>query len=282
MANYNKDIRTSIDILDSFKNSSRKTQYIKLLASYYNDFITLFDEYDNLGKINDLGNIRHISLTTQEQEDCRNLFESRKQTIKKGIIKNQGNSIFKKKYCWYCNMKGVGTLDHFLPKKDNSPYPELAFYPNNLLLCCDKCNTKKKGAYKDLNNNMYYLNPYYFDNSTIPFLIIKMSLNNNKLKYEYDIDTSKINDSKLKTAIEYQYKKSTLDLLTRFKDEVEELITNLQYDYNDNNISTPNSFYNILKNKTTRLENERGVNNYEVVLYKAILNNSAIFNYIIN
>ena len=280
MAIYKKNSTDNSVLINSLEHASRGQEYVNFFHTHKQDLINIFNEYDSLGSQNKLGELNKINLTPDEEDLCRLIYRNRKNTLRETILNNQGNIPFNKKYCWYCNMKNVRTLDHFIPKEETDPYPELAFYINNLLLCCDNCNDRKKGAYKDASNNMYYLNPYYFNRAEVSFLKIHINIINGIPIHNYYVDYSQITSQEIKIAIQHQYETKPFKLIEIFDNDANDLIDELINDYHDSNCPPKSDFKDKLIKKTNRLTSQRGINNYEVVLYNEILNNAPVFDFI--
>lgn len=60
--------------------------------------------------------------------------------------------------CPVCGGRGVGTLDHYLPK---SFYAEFSFYSKNLVPACFNCNTKRGNLTKGALDGERPIHPYF-------------------------------------------------------------------------------------------------------------------------
>lgn len=270
----NKDNRNTNEILNSLltENDGINNREIKKLQNNSN-IDNLFKNYDNLGIKQQLINYPNNSLKfndpsiTVNNDRLEALYEQRKDILKEKIKENQkGNKT--DGICWYCHLPNTETLDHFLPKSD---FPELAIYPNNLLLCCSLCNSIKKEYYRD-ENQLWYINPYYIDIDCITFLSCNIQLNGTQRIYEYTVNDSVLSTVPYGDEIKKQYEK--LGLCNKYKYLTEGLITELIESYVTNPDSNIKNFPNCLILKKKSEQNKYGPNYWKCACYDAIYKNA--------
>jgi len=85
--------------------------------------------------------------------------------------------------CPFCGVRGVDTLDHYLPK---TLYPIYAITPINLVPSCTPCNKGKRVVFptNDINQTLH---PYY-DNVEVATCIKARLLDGSNESFEYYID----------------------------------------------------------------------------------------------
>lgn len=285
-----KDNRTATVILNSLKTTKREGVNNKALESLinYSNIDSLFNSYNTLGQNNNLINYTTNSLSFVDPKNIVDknrleaLYDQRKDIIKDEIIDNQNENEIQG-ICWYCHLPNIDTLDHFLPK---SEFPELSIYPNNLLLCCNSCNSIKNSIYKgpisdsDNTNILYYVNPYYTDIDTITFLKCEITINGKKINYEYSLDDTKLNTISFGNEIKKQY--SQLHLCKKYKKLSNTLITELTKSFIANPDSNLNNFCDYVKRQCKIERISFGPNYWKCACYDAICNNMQFLQILIN
>ncbi len=186
-------------------------------------------------------------------------------TTKRGRISN---------VCPYCQLDKVGTLDHILPK---TPFPEYSSMPWNLIPCCSTCNSKKDDYWLDENNKRCFINFYIDDIPPVQYFFADVSVANGKIAIKFYLRFPVGYDSVLQTRIEKHYKK--LDLLKRYLDNSDDVITELEYFVRNYAPGVPDTEIISSINRTCNdMQNLMGVNYWKPVLEKACVNTPAVFN----
>lgn len=286
MSKYIKDTRTAEQIIDNMISATR-TDNRQMLENHKNQqhIFKVMKDYENLAKQHDLYSLQRIAngLSDDESQRFENIYKSHQESLLNTIIKNQTN-LMAKKQCWLCKMHSIDdngeTLDHFIPKNKTSGFPELAFYPNNLIPTCHRCNSVYKGSeYKDNGNSvLLYFNPYYYDVDSIQILKFVFTVKNRTVSYKYTLDTSQVPNIRLRKALENHYSDNGLKLLTRYTEKASEEIDNLKNEFIDT--CNPNDFFDELKKKKIRKQNKYGINHWIVALYEELTTNVTAMNYI--
>lgn len=177
--------------------------------------------------------------------------------------------------CPFCGRPCVPSiLDHFIPK---DKWPEYAIYPNNLVNQCDTCSTKKGEKYfSEKDKSAKYIHPIYFDLLS-------------KVEFEYTIHIAnpanmKVVDISLDIIIPKYYgvKKTKRVELHLSSLEVKEYAllhadkTYLRWLRKAEKKKA--DILSILENYI-KLETKKIDNDWDICLYKAMLNNPTIVSY---
>lgn len=170
--------KISSDLLDGFQN------YIKNKGNP--EVIQFLDFSKYVDDINDVD---------KRKDTLRNLYLTKNDDYITPIL-NDLRSNHGLQFCPYCGEEVIpSTLDHYLPKEK---YPEYSICLANLIPMCTKCQGKDAKGEKtlNLNNNRYFLNPYY--EYIDEFLVLKilppfevpdfvLDLNNSVDKKQYSL-----------------------------------------------------------------------------------------------
>lgn len=166
--------------------------------------------------------------------------------------------------CPNCGEDGSpNTLDHYLPKL---AYPELSVCIYNLVPMCSKCQNEKSIDYKDSNNNKIFFHPYY-DNYATDMYILEVIPQSTYRTPSISIKVRNSVPTDLKKIALSQFKE--LNLANRFSS----FITQTYLTTVDNLLSTDTDV-NVLLNIFINMHIKKGVNNWNVILYKSLLENN--------
>lgn len=172
--------------------------------------------------------------------------------------------------CPNCGEDGSpNTLDHYLPKVT---YPELSVCIYNLVPMCSKCQNEKSTDYKDLNNNKLFFHPYY-DNYSSDMYILEIMPQPTYRTPSFSIKVRNSVPSQLKEIALSQFKE--LNLANRFSN----FITQTYLTTIDNLLSTKTDI-NELLNIFINMHIKKGINNWNVILYKSLHENNSFVEWI--
>lgn len=254
-------------INDSLNKGVTKDNLLKnefLIAKTYTDYK---DKFDN----NNLFTISAHGFDGEDKANLLKLYSSQRKPIielKKELTTNEYNQRINT--CPNCTINKVASLDHYIPKEE---FPEFSVNPINLVPCCSICNSKKKENWKD-DNKLLFLNLYsdIIPNSRYLFVDVE-----SKSEFTFKLkNVSKI-DFPLFNVIESHYDR--LDLLQRFKEDSDEVISELDILISSARclISDDKELLNFILNHYSQIEDRDGVNNWKVVLVKAMVNSETYF-----
>tara|TARA_R110001592_G_scaffold77695_4_gene233743 strand:+ start:836 stop:1657 length:822 start_codon:yes stop_codon:yes gene_type:complete len=207
----------------------------------------------------------------EDKTNLLNLYSSQRKSIielKKELTTNEFNQRINT--CPNCTIEKVASLDHFIPKNE---FPEFSVNPINLIPCCSTCNSKKKENWKG-DKNLLFLNLY---SETIPnsqYLFVDIV---SKTEFTFELKNISNIDLNLFKVIESHYNK--LNLLQRFREDSDEVISELDIlisSFRDS-INDDKELLKFIKNHYLKIEARDGVNNWRVVLVKAMINSDVYF-----
>jgi 5-methylcytosine-specific restriction endonuclease McrA len=181
--------------------------------------------------------------------------------------------------CPYCGRPTKpNTIDHFLPQDS---HPEYSIYFKNLIPCCRDCNYLKLAKTWNDNGIRYFLNPYYD-----PFILDKEIVtvdiypDFNTPLFAFTHDWSGAN-SDSRTICESHFKE--LDVTGLLKQFCAQRLRTIRRKYvSDIRAGTMSVDY-ITRDLTNEAEAyiiDFGLNCWEAVLYRAILKNDALMQFI--
>lgn len=234
--------------------------------------LTRFTEYKT-NKEN-LENLSVSSYTLQQKnclEGCYTVETAGKKKLVSEIKEIQ--DIHSKALCCYCGISQPTTIDHYLPK---GLFPEFAVYSYNLIPCCYICNNLKDEKWKHpVTKHRMFIN-FYFDNVPNEIYLYARIINKNNaflVEYYYLAPNNDVIFKIVDTHL------TELQITNRLETTSNSYIDGV-YQQNQDALSKGNDGDVLrialeLNNQT--LERLHGVNFWQVVLNKAILNNNSFF-----
>ena len=167
--------------------------------------------------------------------------------------------------CPLCSVREVDTLDHYLPK---SKYPIYAVTPINLIPSCFKCNKGKSIDYPN-NSEEQTLNPYYDDIENVEWINAEV-IQTSPISFRYFVNFPIIWTQVLKDRVLNHFESYHINDLfsSHANQEFRGLKKQLEALFNNNPtllVSHLNESYN------SRIE--LGINSWQALMYKALLNN---------
>ncbi|MDX6745162.1 hypothetical protein SHK09_00040 [Polaribacter sp. PL03] len=266
---YQKDALTfHKDLINySLNKGEVKDNLLKNELSITKTYIDYKDRFDNYN----LFTISAHGFDAEDKVNLLKLYSSQRKSIielKKELTTNEFNQRINT--CPNCTIEKVASLDHYVPKDE---FPEFSVNPINLVPCCSTCNSKKKEKWKG-DQNLLFLNLYSDVIPNSQYLFVNVV---SKTEFTFELkNVSKI-DLNLFKVIESHY--SRLNLLQRFREDSDEVISELEIlissareSFNDDK-----ELRNFINNHYSTIEKRDGVNNWKVVLVKAMLNSNIYF-----
>lgn len=177
--------------------------------------------------------------------------------------------------CPSCGDSGApGTLDHYLPK---DVFPELAIVLANLTPMCSDCQQEKGTEYLSVNGFKKYIHPYY-DNITFPVIqleilppfktpIFNLSVCSALSDELFDLVSNHIEGLELEVRFRRFCKSKYLHLLKQARKSRTTRCNNLR---------------TVLKIIFEDQEDEKGINCWEAVFYRSVLENDELFDFLEN
>jgi hypothetical protein len=252
------------DSLNKGVHQNNLLQNEHIIASKYADYKIKFDN-------NDLLSIDAYGFNGEDKENLLKLYSSKRKSIielKKKLTTNE----FKQRIntCPNCTIETVASLDHFIPKDE---FPEFSVNPINLIPCCSTCNSKKTVNWK-CDQYLLFINLYSDIIPKMQYLFVDIT---SKTEFNFIIKNENNIDIDLYKVIESHYNR--LELQQRFKENSDEVISELDIQISSfkDLISDENELLKVIKNHYSKKEELDGINNWKIVLIKAMLNSAVYF-----
>jgi 5-methylcytosine-specific restriction endonuclease McrA len=211
------------EVVKSKRNSENKPELKQELEAISITQATCFEKYDAEFLSNSLAVIEAEQYSINDKINLKALylFRSKKiQELKNAITRHP---VFKENIlntCQNCTINEADTMDHILGQTE---FPEFSVHPKNLFPCCSVCNKKKSDRYIE-GGAQLFLNLYLDDLPSSQYLHVEFG--DNWLPRFWLEKTEDIPNNIFRL-IESHYRH--LDLLNRFKDNSNEIISDLKY-----------------------------------------------------
>ncbi|AUC84925.1 HNH endonuclease [Polaribacter sp. ALD11] len=235
------------------------------------DITKAYADYKDKFNKNNLFTISAHGFDGEDKANLLKLYSSQRKSIIQLKIELTTNELKQRiNTCPNCTIEKVASLDHYIPKDE---FPEFSVNPINLVPCCSTCNSKKKENWKD-DKQLLFLNLYSDIIPLSQYLFVNVI---SKTEFTFELkNVSKI-DSNLFKVIGSHYGK--LNLLQRFREDSDEVISELDLLISNGRDSFNNDtkLEKFINNHYSTVEKRDGVNNWKVVLVKAMLNSKIYF-----
>lgn len=185
--------------------------------------------------------------------------------------KNNGN------LCYYCGAYDFDNIDHFLPEGDTSSengshFPQLCVMSYNLVPSCGKCNRKKSDHVGEHATNTF-IHPYFSKFLDDEFLQCEASFDWNleTITFTYSIALPSTWSLLNKKRLLWEFKR--LDLFIRYSTKASGNLNKVKQKYKETlELDGENALYSQLVSEIDSIDNYLGVNNWESVMYVALIN----------
>ena len=255
-----------LDCVSTVANATLKQQYIDcgdIIEAAENDFENKFNPCNIYQIPQNL-----IVLAPIGKKEMKSVYDYR--MVRSGMPGNKyynqilSSALYGK--CPLCSVRGVDTLDHYLPK---SKYPVFAVTPINLIPACTPCNKGKLIDYPKSSNDQT-LHPYY-DNVENETWIKANVLQTNPISFEYYVDCPIAWTQLLKDRTTNHFESFKLNELfsTHANEELRGAKKLLMKLYNDHPDLLHNHLVDAYDSKL-----ELGLNSWQAVMYNALLNDA--------
>lgn len=190
--------------------------------------------------------------------------------------------------CPYCGINQTSTIDHYLPKAD---YEQFSVFPPNLVPSCGECNTLRKPWVRNGDRTTLH---FFFDEveEQIPILTARIVYEGGEYLAEYSLATSTPVKAPRFIAL-YRNQCELLDLLpskdtpadavTRFKrasgGKLKQALAEINDLRDDPGLFNTTFIASSYRRRARALARVRGVNNWEVALYRAISESADFIDY---
>ena len=168
-----------------------------------------------------------------------------------------------------------GTFDHYLGK---GQFPEYSILSKNLVPCCSKCNSKKGDKFLSVNGNRTFISFYFDELPKSSFLVVELDIDRDVL-YIKNMYTSSNTGNNVDEIIETHF--DELELFERYKNPMSNklslLVTRIQ-----GSKQCREDIIEIIRNEITALEKIYGASYWECSLYRGVISNEDILDYLEN
>lgn len=212
------------EIVNSKRNTEDKPRLKQDLAAISDAQSSCFEVYDEAFHSNNLTIIEAAQYKADDKANLKALYGYRSKKIQK--LKNAltTHPIHREhvlNVCQNCTINETDTMDHILGQTE---FPEYSVHPQNLFPCCSVCNKKKSDRFVNAEGLQLFLNLYLDDLPQSQYLHVDFGDNwlpRFRLEQPEDIPDNIFH------LIERHY--LHLDLLNRFRDSSNEIISTLKY-----------------------------------------------------
>lgn len=211
------------EIVNSKRKTKNKPGLKQELKAISNTQASYFENYDEAFSSNTLATIESATYDDSDKANLMALYSYRNKKIQ--MLKNllTKHPLYTENIlntCQNCTINEADTMDHILGQTE---FPEFAVHPKNLFPCCSVCNKKKSDRYVDPDGSRLFLNLFLDDLPQTQYLHVDFGDNWLPLFRLEQPDNVPDNIFHL---IEKHYEQ--LDLLTRFSDNSNEIISSLK------------------------------------------------------
>ena len=272
----NKSAMDPKDTFDAIVNSKEDGPYNRKTAvlNIKNDVYIAYRKYESALNNNNLENLKSTTLFQTNKDALNSMYSFENKELKKYMNEIMTNNNNQDDECPICQIDTISCFDHFVPKED---YPEFSINIHNLIPSCSICNNKKR-KYFLKNNKRMFINIYI---DKIPsdkrFLYLKYDENNVPV---FNINNLDNMDIDLYNRLNYTFTK--LLILKRYNKRMYKEIQILNKTFRKMNILPKARIKRIIKQRISENEIKFGPTHWETLLYKELVDNNNLFEFIIN
>lgn len=254
------------------KHSDRKRRLLMLIpviSSRYKKYILNSPNLEKLDKT-----IIKNKLIVEDLFHCYRC-ETMELNKLKALIRNS-QSIEGRSKCQYCGINSPDTFDHYLPK---SEFPEYSVLPINLIPCCPSCNNIK-GEKSIISGQRLFINLYFDGLPDDKYLFATINIKDDVplIYFELKNEEGKIPNYIFKILNNHF---SHLKLQDRYKNKIEEEISEIKTSVNCNKLVTRELIENCLKSESIKYETIYGANYWKTALYACLVSSPDFINILI-
>ena len=213
------------EIVSSKRNSPKDQNYTQRLALLVPIFAQFYTSYDSFYHSNELHRVLRFIPTKQQKDDLLKLYSYRSKLLVdyRLSITNVNSDVYQST-CQYCTINSVNSLDHFLPKDDNSAF---VVHPYNLIPSCTECNSFKLSQWYDtVNQHHIFLNLYKDILPVDQYLFLNIMINSlDDIAVNFELKNTGSIDTHIFNIIFSHY--TRLNLFFRFKQNCSDTIIEL-------------------------------------------------------
>lgn len=254
-------------VFKSLNKGNIKTNIIANETIISKAYLDYNDKFEN----NKLFLINPYGFDGEDKSNLLKLYSSQRKSIVNLKIELTTNEFNQRiNTCPNCTIEKVSSLDHFIPKDE---FPEFSVNPINLIPCCSNCNSIKKDNWR-VDHNLLFINLYSDIIPKTKYLFVDIY---SKTEFKFKLENKCNIDENIFRLIESHYSK--LNLLQRFKENSDEVISELDILISSfkNLINDDKKLLNAIEKHFSKIETLNGINNWKIVLVKAMINSTVYF-----
>lgn len=156
----------------------------------------------------------------KSSESLYNAYEKTQANRPLNFIRSELKKATKGNKCPYCGIGEISSIDHYLPRKN---YKSFSIHIENLIPCCQVCNTKKSSI-ANLDPNKQFLHAYFNQLNSSVVLYAKMTIIHNGYNLKLSILNNEKNPRDLSKKVKFQFEHLELD--ERLDAEINDFIFN--------------------------------------------------------
>lgn len=246
--------RTGIDLItDGIKKNIKKA----------------YTDYEEKYNSNSLATITKSTLPDTSLKQLKDLYSYKSKKIRdlRGFILANNST----RICPCCTIASeTSTMDHIVPKEK---HPEFSVNPLNLIPCCASCNSHKSDDWLD-GQSLRFLNLYKDDIPSERYLYVKLTVINEEIQVEFNLQNLNQIDDDLFKRINEHYNR--LELCQRFQEASIDIFSEINEDLQDY-VNMPIEQVSLhLNNRAMRKLNKHGNNNWQGILWEAAANSPEV------
>ncbi|MBJ9370473.1 HNH endonuclease [Acinetobacter sp. TGL-Y2] len=278
----------NIGLFDYCVNRSADVYFINHLKNYniYNDLVVFSYRYRLMASAGTLFysriNKHHnfIKFYDDFKIDFLNLYKKNRYNINKNHPISQLIDISKERNdgnCYYCGAYEIDNIDHFLPEgqedsKSGKYFPQLCVMSYNLVPSCGVCN-RKKSTHVGIYATNTFIHPYFSKFLDDEFLRCDVLFDRTlkTITFTYSIELPPSWSLLNKKRLLWQFDR--LDLFMRYSTKAYGNLKKVQQKYKETLESDgKQALYDQLVSEINSIDDYLGVNNWESVMYVALIN----------
>lgn len=252
------------------KREPAKTNLLSVQDNIINDYLEYYKNRRSLERIT-----ADTSITADTAKILNDAYKSGKviDSVKAKITEIMPSAI--KEKCPYCMLSEPGTFDHYVGKGN---FPEYSILSKNLVPCCSKCNSKKGEKFLSESGKRIFISFYFDKLPKNSFLEVVLDIEG-AVPYIKDMHTSSNTGTHVDEIIESHF--TELELYERYMNPMSNKLS-LLISRIEGTKQSRDDIVEVITNEIIALEKIYGSSYWECSLYRAVVSNEDILQYLEN
>jgi 5-methylcytosine-specific restriction endonuclease McrA len=257
------------NIVDN-KHEPARTCLLNVYDTILGDYLKYYKNRYNLERLT-----ADITINTDASKYLKDAYKSGKEidSVKAKIMEIMPPAI--KEKCPYCMLSEPGTFDHYVGKER---FPEYSVLSKNLVPCCSKCNSKKGKKFLAENGKSIFISFYFDDLPQNSFLMVELDIDGD-IPYIKNMYTNSNSGKDIDEIIKTHF--DELGLFERYMNPMSNKLSLLIAKI-EGSKQVRDEISEIIENEITALEKIYGASYWECSLYRAVICNEDIMDYLEN